>query len=183
MVSKRVLSLVFVFAITASVNAATYTGSVEYTAGSGSNQATIVIDFDFGNSFLFNYQWDGDVTGWDTLAALDAGVLDVDASWYELYQSHFINDFDYPGGLEYDYGEGANTYWAYYGSTDNENWLPNPGVDNRSLSNGDWDSWVWTNCSADWLTVYRTPGAAPVPEPMTIALLGLGGLLLRRRSA
>jgi hypothetical protein len=174
----RVLCVVLVFAIAATVNAVTYTGSVEYTAGSGSNQATIVIDFDFGNSFLFNYQWDGDATGWGALAAIDlAGALDVDAKDFGGW-GVFVNDFDYSGGLEYDYGEGANTGWAYYVGN-NEAWTLGTGVSSRWLNNGDWDSWVWTNYSADWSIAYRTPGAAPIPEPMTIVLLGLGGLLLR----
>ncbi len=97
---RRLMGLIFIFAIAAAADGATYTGSTEYTAGGGTNEATIVIDFDFGNSFLFGYYWDGDATGWDALDALDAGALDVDATWYELYQSHFINDFDYPGGVE-----------------------------------------------------------------------------------
>jgi hypothetical protein len=175
------MSLVFVFAVATTVNAATYTGSVEYTAGSGSSQATIAIDFDFGNSFLFNYRWDGDATGWDALTAIDlAGALEVSAKDYGVW-GVFVSDFNYPAGLEYDYGAGANTSWAYYVGN-NEGWSPSgAGVSSRFLNNGDWDSWVWTNYSADWSIAYRTPGAAPVPEPMTIALFGLGGLLIRRR--
>lgn len=177
------MSLVFVFAITANASAVTYSGSAEYTAGSGSSQATIAIDFDFGNSFLFNYQWGGNVTAWDALTAIDlSGALDVYATDYGAW-GVFISDFNYPGGLEYDYGAGANTGWAYYVG-DNENWsLSSVGVSSRSLSNGDWDSWVWTNYSSDWTTAYRVPGGVPIPEPCAIALLGLGGLLLRRRRA
>jgi hypothetical protein len=177
------MSLVFMFAIAATVNAGTYTGSVEYTAGSGNSQATIAIDFDFGNSFLFNYQWDGDATGWDALAGIDlAGALDVFATDYGAW-GVFVNDFAYPGGLEYDYGEGANTSWAYYVG-DNEDWsLSSIGVSSRLLNNGDWDSWVWTNYSPDWMTAYRAPGGQPIPEPCTTALLCLGGLLLRKRIA
>jgi hypothetical protein len=174
-----VYCIVSVFVFTATVNAATYTGSVEYTAGSGSNQATIAIDFDFGNSFLFNYQWDGIATGWDALAAIaDAGTLGVNAGWSNVYQSHFVSGFDYAGGLEYDYGS-AYAGWAYYGSTDNENWSMNLGVDVRTLENDCYDSWVWTNYDEYWAPV-RTPGAA-IPEPMTITLLGFGGLLFSRK--
>ncbi len=181
MVLKRALSLIFVFAIAASAGAVTYHGSAEYTAGSGSNEATIVIDFDLDSYILFTYKWDGSASGWDALDALDAGALDVDATWYELYQSHFINDFDYPGTVEYDYGPDAVTGWTYYGSTDNENWSLNTGVDGRSLSDGCWDSWVWTNYDEFWNPV-RAPGEQPIPEPATIALLGLGGLLFRMSS-
>ena len=70
----------------------------------------------------------------------------------------FVDDFDYPGGAEYDYGQGVSAGWAYYNSTDNEIWSLDPaGVSFRDLSDGDWDSWVWTNYDESWLPI-RTPG-------------------------
>ena len=45
-------SLIIVLTVCAAAPAAIYTGDVEYTAGTGSNEATIAIDFDFDNSFL-----------------------------------------------------------------------------------------------------------------------------------
>jgi len=182
MASRRLMSLVFVLVIAASAGAVTYTGDIEYTAGTGSNQATIAVDFDLDNHFLFTYCWDGDATGWDALDAIDvAGALDVDATDYGDW-GMFVNDFDYPGGLEYDYGAGASTGWAYYVG-DNETWsLYGGGVSFRSLSDGDWDSWVWTNYDESWHPL-REPGGQAVPEPISIVLLGLGGLLLRRYRA
>ena len=172
-------SLIIVLTVCAAAPAAIYTGDVEYTAGTGSNEATIAIDFDFDNSFLFSFKWDGAATGWDALAALDPGALDVFSTDYEF--GMFVEDFDYSGGEEYDYGDGVYAGWGYYNSTDNETWSLDPaGVSFRNLSNGDWDSWVWTNFDESWMPV-RTPGAAPVPEPATMLLFAVAGLLLRKR--
>lgn len=179
MASRRLTSLVFVFGIVTSAGAVTYTGNAEYTAGSGSNQATIAVDFDFENYFLFTYYWNGDATGWDALSAIDlAGALVVEATdWGEW--GMFVDDLSYPGGAKYDYGEGFNVGWAYY-IGDNESWsLDGSGVSFRSLSDGDWDAWVWTNYDESWRPV-RGPGEQPIPEPISVFLFGLSGMLLRR---
>ena len=119
--SSATLVLVITSMISTLLYAQTYTGPIEYEAGTGPNQATIAIDFDLDVSFLFTYRWEGIATGWDALDALDAGSLDVFATdWGEW--GMFVNDFDYPGATEYDYGLGANTGWAYYNSADSQNW-------------------------------------------------------------
>ncbi len=181
MTLKRLVSLVFILVVTATSAATTYDSIAEYTAGSGSNQATIAIDFDFNNYFLFNYKWDGSATGWDALSAIEsAGTLEITSthySWGEL-----ITDFAYLGGIKYAYSPDDSTGWAYYGSSDNQNWAGHVvGCTDRYLNDGDWDSWVWTNYAPDWGPPYRTPGGEPIPEPGTIVLLTIGSLLLRGR--
>jgi len=175
----NLISLIIVLALCATSHGEIYTDGIEYTAGAGANEATIAIDFDFDNSFLFSFRWDGTATGWDALAALDAGALDVFATDYGEW-GMFVDDFDYLGGTEYDYGQGVYAGWAYFNSADNEIWsLAGAGVSFRDLSDGAWDSWVWTNYDENWLPI-RSPGAAPVPEPATMLLFAIAGLLPRK---
>jgi hypothetical protein len=184
-IMKRIVQVMLGLMIVSDVfGVITYTGEPEYTAGGGANEATVVIDFDAGDYFVFKYKWDGQATGWDALAAIKApGALDVQAPWHAEYNSHFVNDFVYPSGEKHDYGE-AFAGWGYWGSADGQNWILNTGVDNRQLASGDWDSWVWSNYDTISWEPIRGPGESPVPEPGTISLFCTGiALLLRKRRA
>jgi hypothetical protein len=177
---KRIVQVMLGLMIVSDVfGVITYHDEPEYTAGAGANEAIIVIDFDAGDYFVFKYEWDGQATGWDALAAIKApGALDVQATWYPEFNSHFVSDFVYPGGEKHDYGE-AFAGWGYWGSADGQNWIQNTGVDNRQLASGDWDSWVWSNYDIVSWEPIRGPGE--VPEPATISLFCMGIMLLLRR--
>jgi hypothetical protein len=162
----------------------TYTSPTEYSAGFGDNSAHIAVDFDYGNSFVFEYHWDGEASGEDALQVLDAeGSLDVSHSDPYPGWGILIYDFAYPGGTKFDYGSSANTGWHYYLSDNGSNWESSGvGVSGRTLTNGGWDSWVWTNYDADWLPL-RQPGEMPVPEPTTLTLLAFGaGMFVRKKA-
>jgi len=177
---RRVLVLLVILATLQVVQAGlVYDKGIEYTAGAGENRATVAIDFDSGNYYLFEYRWNGQAKGWDALASIDAaGLLNVDSQWFEQFNSHFVNDFGFPGGVKFNYGADA-TGWGYWGSDDGVNWLLNGGVDGRMMTNGSWDSWVWSNYdyNVSWDPI-RAPGMAP--EPGTILLLAAGAIFVMR---
>ena len=186
MASRRMMVLILLVLIDTSANAALYTNSPEHSAGTGTEfSATIVVDFDMDSYFSFIYSWDtGETpTGWDAISAISgAGDLVVETA----YGGTFITDLLYPGGVKYDYGS-QNSGWAYYTSDDGDIWdYSLVGIADRILTDNAWDSWTWTSYSGGeygWDNADRLPGGEPVPEPGTIALLGLGGLLLRKRKA
>ena len=183
MISRRVFIYIVVLILTTSGWAVTYEGiDIEYWAGEefGSNKATIVVDFGL-ESYAFEYRWNDSATGWDAMDTIDtAGALDVDSTDYGSPTGIIIDDLSYLTAQKYDYGA-AFAGWGYYNSSDGDNWTVSSGSClYRDLNNNDWDSWVWSEFSFDPFGPLRVPGE-PAPEPCTILLLALGGLMLRGR--
>jgi hypothetical protein len=158
----------------------TYPQEPAYSVGQGANTATLAVDFGT-RVVVFQYAWDGAATGWDALVAVDAaGDLSVRSTDYTAWDwGMFVKDIAYPGAAKFDYGT-ANRGWAYFNSENGSVWSEfGASCYYRPLSNGSWDCWLWSNYDSNWMTM-RTPGQAAIPEPVTLALLGLGGLMLNR---
>lgn len=157
----------------------TYSGATEYSVGSGSNTAYVAVDFDYGTSFVFEYKWNGVATGYDAIAAIaDAGALDITIKTFSF--GPMVTDLVYPGGVKISYTD-PYAGWAYFNSANGESWSSSGvGAAGRSLSNGVWDSWVWTDWAPDY-SASRQPGSNPIPEPATMAMLGLGIIFATRK--
>jgi len=179
----RVTALFVVVSILSPLRAGTYNLAAEYSAGTGSSAATIVVDFGL-EAYAFTYNWDGTATGWDALNAIDqAGELDAIAIDYGSW-GMYIYALLYQDAAIYNYGTGVTQGWAYFSSENGSDWYTTDGVSFRNLVNGSWDAYVWSNYdfTVSWDPL-RQPGQSPlpVPEPATLLLAGLGAAVLKRR--
>lgn len=182
---------------------------VEYWTGSGDNEALLVVDWNESGieavGYAFGFRWDGTATGRDMLNAVnstsrffevaDDSLLsgsgdtivyglgyDVDGDGGSFVATAAGVETGYATDSDDVYSEGwmVNGFWAYNQSTDGTTWgYGGSGVVERVLADGDWDGFSFSAASNGWYG--GDPTAPIVPEPVTIALLGLGGLMVRIR--
>ncbi|MFQ3548639.1 MAG: PEP-CTERM sorting domain-containing protein [Armatimonadota bacterium] len=180
-----VLCTVLMMAISGSVSAFSFL-DIEAWAGSGSNQAALVIDWNDGNStecYVWGFRWDGTATGSDMFYAIASAYPEL--SFVDL--GGYIDRITY--GIHDEGGWDPNLqYFWNYSTANNTTEFPTEwtmswvGFAERTLSNNSWDGWAW----GGWPTFPSDPTAAPVPEPASIAVLAIGTLpilyRLRKRS-
>ena len=186
-VMRNLVYLMIVLVVSAAANGYTMQGLdivVDYWAGSGSNECIVVIDWNGANgpyetsSHAWGYRWDGTKYVSDALAAIDtAGALNITTAYDGAFPSDaFYND----PSIDSDYHTSAGwTGWWYLGDTADGGltWnynhagmdveeLWNDGIEGMNLL----DTFNWTS---ETLTI-------PTPEPCTLTILAIGGLLLRK---
>jgi hypothetical protein len=151
--------------------------AVPVEVGAGVNAAGVYIEWSDGfvAEFKINFgQIPSDtITGADLMLTLDDELADF-ALGYTNWGSEenpdlFVDSIEYLGHSNSGYGGGAN-WWHYWikdaGQTE---WMsPFYGMSSRTVGNGDMDGWIYGRDTA-------------VPEPATIALLAIGGLVLHRK--
>lgn len=162
----------------AGANAQTFTPVLTATAGSGSEESFLTVDFKDGtqnDSYAFGYKYDGTKTGVDLLNAFASDGL---MTQY-IYNGAAVNGFTFNGHSEA--GFAASGYWAYYNSPNGQQWqYANTGVAGN-IANGGWAGWSWAPNSVAVPPI--TPAAVPEASSVTSLglLLGFGVVALRRK--
>ena len=155
--------------------------------GTGANRAALVIDFkDSGPAYAWGYYFDGARTGYDMLSAIAAADPALSFTFTQYSFGKAIDGISYRGLATAGFDPGTPGYWAYYTATPlPANWVSsNVGLEARTLTNDVWDGLSWAPAFAATAPRGDIVAAAPVPEPASLAALGLGALaLLRRRRA
>jgi len=161
---RNLICLIVVLAITGSSAIAT-----PIEVGSGDNSAGLYIEWGDGYiaEFLVKFE-ETTVTGLGlfdiTEAETSLTTVRDDFGW-----GVFIDGITYDGHSDSGFG-GGEDWWHYWIKDAGESFWTSPsfGAVDRIVEDGDCDGWIYGRAGV------------PIPEPVTIALLALGGIILWR---
>jgi hypothetical protein len=136
--------------------------------GSGANSANVTINWKDGYTAEFTVRFDGAPNGMDVLHVIDTALIDFTLT--TGYGGGYVDGLAYNNHSN-DGFVSPDDWWHYWNKDSGQvAWAESGGgASDRVVANGDSDGWVYGNAGA------------PVPEPATLVMLGLGGLLLRRK--
>ncbi len=160
--------------------AATTQGAIidSFNVGTGANLATIQIDQEDGDGYLFRVAFDSSsYTSWDALMDIDAAIPSL-ALTYETYSwGIFLTGVSIDGDTDFGTGDlwPIENWWHF--------WLHDSGTWNQA-SFGATDRLLFDGASDAWTFGSPTPPQS-VPAPGALALMLFSGAVFRgrRRSA
>jgi hypothetical protein len=184
---KNLVYLMIVLVVSTAAKGYTMQGldiTVDYWAGAGSNETIVVIDWNQTNgpyqtsSHAWGFRWDGTAYLSDALAAIDAaGALNITT----LYGGNFVGDaFYYNPSIDSDNHTSAGySGWWWVGDTINggATWdATSAGLTSEIITSGEIEGLNLDN--DNWTSATLT---IPTPEPCTLTILAIGGLLVGKR--
>ncbi len=142
-----------------------FAGLIE--VGGGDNSAYVYIEWKDGYTAEFDVSFDGESTGLGLMDIIEAETA-LTTVRNDFGFGVFIDGISFNGHSNSGYG-GGEDWWHYWtmdaGDSEWQNSLV--GAVDRIVADGASDGWVY--------------GRGTIPEPATMALLGLGGFLVSRR--
>ena len=135
--------------------------------GAGDNTADLLIEWKDGFSLEFAVSFSTDtVSGLELIqiaeAGSDLGLVIENFGWGD-----YVDGISYQGHSDVGFG-GGEDWWHYWNKDGDQGWIsPMFGASDRIVLDGSADGWVY--------------GRDTIPEPASLLLLGLGGLMLRRK--
>jgi len=166
MVSRKAISLVQVLILAIVASSAI---AVPVEVGTGDNSADFYIEWSDGfvAEFIVSFS-PPSISGLDLFDIVEAQTT-LTTVREDFGFGIFIDGITFEGHSDIGYG-GGEDWWHYWVKESDTDWLsPAYGVADRVVTSGDSDGWIYGRAGS------------PVPEPATIALLGLGGLLIRKK--
>jgi hypothetical protein len=142
--------------------------------GTGANDATIFVQWSDGYEaeFLVNFDFNfvgnenSAPTGYDLLQVLDSSLYNFSITWQYGTYIDGLTFVDAQNVTHSNSGYIPDEGWWHYYTNISGTTLSSVGCADRTIADGDVDRWVY-----------------PVPEPVTVALMGLGSLIALRRKA
>jgi hypothetical protein len=135
--------------------------------GTGTRQATVQIEQDDGDSYLFLVRFASDsFTSWDALLTIDA-QLDSFALEFQTYSfGVFLTGITIDGDRDFGTGDlwPIPNYWQFWIDNGSEWEASMVGAQARVLTSGDADAWVF--------------GSNAPPQPIPAPAAGIGALLM-----
>jgi hypothetical protein len=136
----------FVAATTLMLTAAAAALPIQARVGSGDATASILVEFDSGDEFLFEVSFASatPTSGLDLMKVIDAEVAGFDIVLLDFGFGEFVDGISFLGNDNsgFDPPDGWWHYWT--GDPQNGQWTESQvGAGDRLIGDGDWDGWRW----------------------------------------